>query len=152
MVRGVKYFHHCNVRTSTWFPIQSLPVVSIDVASFRVEVLGCVSHSVGRVLFRRTFPQLLPMLHRTQKGRAPRKRFRISEGLRSSWRSIIPCRFLWGLFFWGYNQSFFCFQVSYCPVKRRNQASSSRNESDYSRRGTQISFNWCTLYRNSCAM
>ena len=33
-----------------------------------------------------------------------------------------------------------CFQVSYCPVKRGNRAGSSRNESDYSRRGTRISF------------
>ena len=38
------------------------------------------------------------------------------------------------------NRAFFCFQVSYCPVKRGNRAGSSRNESDYSRRGTQISF------------
>ena len=35
---------------------------------------------------------------------------------------------------------FFCFQVSFCPVKRGNRPGSSRNESDYSRRGTQISF------------
>ena len=48
-------------------------------------------------------------------------------------------RFLWGTFFFRL-QSFFCFQVSYCPVKRGNRAGSSRNEPDYSRRGTQISF------------
>ena len=38
-----------------------------------------------------------------------------------------------GLFF-SRLQSFFCFQVTYCPVKRGNRADSSRNESDYSRR------------------
>ena len=43
-------------------------------------------------------------------------------------------------FFLGCKQRFFCFQVSFCPVKRGNRAGSSRNESDYSRRGTQISF------------
>ena len=42
-----------------------------------------------------------------------------------------------GLFFWGCKQSCFCFQVSCCPVKRGNQAGSSRNEFDYLRRGTQ---------------
>ena len=35
---------------------------------------------------------------------------------------------------------YFCFQVSFCPVMRGNRGGSSRNESDYSRRGTQISF------------
>ena len=53
------------------------------------------------------------------------------------------CRrpFLMGGFFWGgYKQSFFRFQVSYCPVKSGSRAGSSRNESDYSRRGTRISF------------
>ena len=44
-----------------------------------------------------------------------------------------------GLFFWGC-RVFFCFQVSFCPVKRGNRAGSSQNEFDYSRRGTQISF------------
>ena len=34
----------------------------------------------------------------------------------------------------------FCFQVSYCPVKRGNRADSSQNESDHSRRGTQAIF------------
>ena len=47
--------------------------------------------------------------------------------------------FLMGDFFFRL-QNFFCFQASYCPVKRRNRAGSSRNESYYSRRGTQISF------------
>ena len=32
--------------------------------------------------------------------------------------------------------SFFCVEVSFFPVKRGNRAGSSRNESDYSRRGT----------------
>ena len=35
---------------------------------------------------------------------------------------------------------FFCFQVSFCPVRRENRVGSSWNESDYSGRGTQISF------------
>ena len=35
--------------------------------------------------------------------------------------------FLRGDFFFRL-QSFFCFQVSYCPVKRGNRAGSSRNE------------------------
>ena len=34
---------------------------------------------------------------------------------------------------------FFFFQVRFCPVKRGNLAGSTRNESDYSRRCTQIS-------------
>ena len=34
----------------------------------------------------------------------------------------------------------FCFQVSFCPVKRGNRAGSSRNEVDYSWRGSQTSF------------
>ena len=38
------------------------------------------------------------------------------------------------------SKGFFCFEISFCPVKRGNRAGSSRNESDYSRRGTQISF------------
>ena len=38
------------------------------------------------------------------------------------------------------NGEFFCFQVSFCPVKRGNRTGSSRNESVYSRRGTQTSF------------
>ena len=45
-----------------------------------------------------------------------------------------------GLFFEVAKRVFFCFQVSFCPVKRGNRAGSSRNEFDYSRRGTQISF------------
>ena len=45
-----------------------------------------------------------------------------------------------GLFFWGCKQRFFYFQVSFCLVKRGKRAGSARNESDYSRRGTQISF------------
>ena len=42
----------------------------------------------------------------------------------------------------GASEFFFCFQVvsSFCPVKRGNRAGSSRNEFDYSRRGTQTSF------------
>ena len=44
------------------------------------------------------------------------------------------------LFFLGYNQSFSCFQVSYCPAKRGNRAGSSRNEFNYSRIGTQAIF------------
>ena len=39
-----------------------------------------------------------------------------------------------------HNLGYFCFQVSFCPVKRGNRAGSCRNESDYSRRGTQINF------------
>ena len=38
------------------------------------------------------------------------------------------------------NRVFFCFQVSFCPVKRGNRAGPSRNESVYSQRGTQTSF------------
>ena len=38
------------------------------------------------------------------------------------------------------NIVFFCFQVRFCPVKRGNRAGSSRNEFNYSRRGTQSSF------------
>ena len=39
------------------------------------------------------------------------------------------------------NRAFFAFKLVNCPVKRRNQASSSRNDSDYPReRVTQISF------------
>ena len=54
-------------------------------------------------------------------------------------------RFLCGsLFFVGCKECvyvcFFCFQLSFCPVKRGNRAGSARNESGYSRRGTQISF------------
>ena len=45
-----------------------------------------------------------------------------------------------GLFWGGYKQSFLGFQVSYCPAKRGNQAGSSRNEFDSSRRGTQAIF------------
>ena len=37
-------------------------------------------------------------------------------------------------------QRFFSFEVSCWPVQRENRAGSSRHESDYSRRGTQISF------------
>ena len=44
------------------------------------------------------------------------------------------------LFQKGCKQIFFCFQVSFCPIKRGNRAGSSRNESNYSRRDTQISF------------
>ena len=43
-----------------------------------------------------------------------------------------------GLFLWGCKQRFFCFQVSFCPVNRGNRAGSSWNQSDYSRRGTQV--------------
>ena len=43
-----------------------------------------------------------------------------------------------GLFFLGYKQSFL--HSSYCPVRRENRVGSSWNESDYSGRGTQISF------------
>ena len=43
-----------------------------------------------------------------------------------------------GLFFWGC-RVFFCFQVSFCPVKRGNRAGSSQNEFDYSPRSTQTS-------------
>ena len=47
--------------------------------------------------------------------------------------------------FWGCkSRDFFflwsLFQVCFCPVKRGNRAGSSRNDSDYSRRGTQTSF------------
>ena len=51
-------------------------------------------------------------------------------------------RFLWGAFLLGYKQSIFCLQAinSHCPLKSGNRAGSSRNESDYSRRGTQVSF------------
>ena len=45
-----------------------------------------------------------------------------------------------GLFFLRLQTSVFCFQVSFCLAKRGNRAGSSRNESDYSRRGTQTSF------------
>ena len=44
-----------------------------------------------------------------------------------------------GLFFEVANR-LFCFQVSFCPAKGGNRAGSSRNESDYSGRGTQTSF------------
>ena len=44
-----------------------------------------------------------------------------------------------GLFFEVANRDF-CFQASFCPVKRINRAGSSRNEPYYSRRGTQICF------------
>ena len=54
--------------------------------------------------------------------------------------TYLDSRFLWGLFFLGYKQRFFCFQVSFRPVKRGNRAGSSRNEFNYSRRGTQTSF------------
>ena len=40
----------------------------------------------------------------------------------------------------GRKQRFCCVQVSFCPLKRGNRAGSSRNESAYSRRGTQTSF------------
>ena len=44
-------------------------------------------------------------------------------------------------FFWDCKQSFFfCFRVSFWPLTRGNRAGSSRNESDYSRRGAQTSF------------
>ena len=43
-------------------------------------------------------------------------------------------------FFEAANRVFFCFQASFCPVKRGIRAGSCRNESDHSRRGTQISF------------
>ena len=43
-------------------------------------------------------------------------------------------------FFFEVANRLFCCQVSFCPVKRGNQAGFSRNESDYSRRGTQTSF------------
>ena len=33
-----------------------------------------------------------------------------------------------GFIFWGCKKIFFCFQVSFCPVKRGNRAGSSRNE------------------------
>ena len=36
------------------------------------------------------------------------------------------------------NRVFFCFEVGFCPVNRGNRAGSSRNESDYSRGGAQI--------------
>ena len=49
-------------------------------------------------------------------------------------------RFLWGTFFFLLQTQFLCFQVSYCPAKRGNRASSSRNEFDYSWRGTQAVF------------
>ena len=45
-----------------------------------------------------------------------------------------------GLLLLGCKQTFFCFQVSFCPVKRWNRVGSFRNEFDYSREGTQISF------------
>ena len=55
--------------------------------------------------------------------------------------------FLMGDFFFEVtNRAFFAF--SYCPVKRRNRVGSSRNESDYSRRGAQISF--ALLESRSC--
>ena len=38
------------------------------------------------------------------------------------------------------NRVFYCFEVSFVPVKRGNQAGSSRNEFNYPRRGTQTSF------------
>ena len=47
-------------------------------------------------------------------------------------------RFLWGLIL--RLRSFLCLQVSYCPAKRGNRAGSSRNEFDYSGRGTQAIF------------
>ena len=43
-------------------------------------------------------------------------------------------------FFLRLQTEIFFFQGSFSPVKRGNRAGSSRNESDYSRRGTQISF------------
>ena len=44
-------------------------------------------------------------------------------------------------FFWGCKQEIFSgFRVSFCTVNEINRAGSSRNESDYFRRGTQISF------------
>ena len=49
-------------------------------------------------------------------------------------------RLLCGTFFLGCKQIFFCFQISFCHVKRRNRAGSSRNECDYSQRGTHTSF------------
>ena len=45
-----------------------------------------------------------------------------------------------GLFFLRLQTEIFRFRASFCPVKRRNRAGSSRNECDYSRRGTQTSF------------
>ena len=47
-------------------------------------------------------------------------------------------------------QSFICFEVRYCPAKRGNRAGSSRNEFDYSRRGTQAIFPLlgCRSYEN----
>ena len=41
-----------------------------------------------------------------------------------------------GLLFLGYKQTSLCFQASYCPAKRGSRAGASRNEFDYSRRGT----------------
>ena len=45
-----------------------------------------------------------------------------------------------GLFFNVAKIDFCAFKFSFCPIKRGNRAGSSRNESDYSPRGTQISF------------
>ena len=47
---------------------------------------------------------------------------------------------MWAFFFEVANIVFFFFHVSFCHVKRGNRAGSSRNEFDYSRRGTQTSF------------
>ena len=51
-------------------------------------------------------------------------------------------RLLCGTFFFEVANGFFFlnFQVSFCPVKRGKRAGSSRNESDCSRRVTQMSF------------
>ena len=60
-------------------------------------------------------------------------------------RSIFDLGFLglgrsfWGTFLVRFQVELFLLS-SCCPVKRGNRAGSSRNESNYSRRGTQISF------------
>ena len=56
------------------------------------------------------------------------------------WDTALLRPFVMPDFFLRLQTECFCFQVSFCPGKCGNRACSFRNESDYSRRGTQISF------------
>ena len=60
-----------------------------------------------------------------------------------AWRNkpiLFRTLFVREVFFRDYKQTSFCFQAMFRTVNRENRACFSRNESDYSRRGTHIKF------------
>ena len=81
--------------------------------------------------------KMMELTSKQNRKRVEDEKYNRENDFKNNWKGIGKAVSYGGLFFFGDKQSFLCFQVSYCPAKRGNRAGPSRNEYDYSRRGTQ---------------